>query len=641
MPIREDLVRVLQIKHPTNSSSTSSGCDDGNSRWSQRLCSRFKLESVLPCVSWMSSYRVHEYLRDDILAGITIGTMLIPQAMSYAKLAGLPPICGLYAGFVPNLAYGVFGSSRQVANGPVALVSLLVYNVLSGMVPPEAENYTQQYVALAVLLALMVGLLECTMGILRLGWLVRFISHSVTSGFTSASAIIIGLSQAKYFLGYSISRSTKIVPLLWSIMQGYKEFQPIPFLMGCLMLSILLSMKHVGKTIKRFRSVRAAGPLTAVIIGTVFVKLFRPPSISVIGEIPQGLPQFSLDYDFKDAKGLLSTAFVITGVAILESVAIAKTLAAKNGYEIDSNQELFGLGVANILGSLFQSYPTTGSFSRSAVNHDAGAHTGLSGIVTGFMIGCVLLFLTPLFSDIPQCALAAIVVSAVAGLVDYDEAIFLWRVKKKDFCLWVAAFANTLFFGVEIGVLIAITLSLVFVIYESANPHIAILGRLPGTTVYRNVRQYADAYTYHGIVIVRIDAPMYFANISFIKDRLRKYELCSKGTASRGLRTEDIRFVIIEMSPVTYVDSTAIHAIKELYLEYKSRNIQMALSNPNEQVMKTLDRAGIPELIGLEWYFVRVHDAVQVCLSRLQKENYPRPDGDESAPLVIVQRRGD
>jgi sulfate transporter 4 len=204
---------------------------------------------------------------------------------------------------------------------------------------------------------------------------------------------------------------------------------------------------------------------------------------------------------------------------IQESVGIAKALAAKNRYELDSNSELFGLGVANIFGSLFSAYPTTGSFSRSAVNSESEAKTGLSGLVTGIIIGCSLLFLTPMFKFIPQCALAAIVISAVSGLVDYEGAIFLWRVDKRDFTLWTITSTTTLFFGIEIGVLIGVGFSLAFVIHESANPHIAVLGRLPGTTVYRNMKQYPEAYTYNGIVIVRIDAPIYFANISYIKDR--------------------------------------------------------------------------------------------------------------------------
>ncbi|XP_012072943.1 sulfate transporter 4.1, chloroplastic isoform X2 [Jatropha curcas] len=559
------------------------------------------------------------------MAGTTIGVMLVPQAMSYAKLAGLQPIYGLYTGFVPVFVYAIFGSSRQLATGPVALVSLLVSNVLGGIVDSSDKLYTE----LAILLAFMVGVVECIMGLLRLGWLIRFISHSVISGFTTASAIVIALSQAKYFLGYSVVRSSKIVPLIKSIISGADKFSWPPFVMGSSILAILLVMKHLGKSRKQFRFLRAAGPLTAVILGTTFVKIFHPSSISLVGDIPQGLPSFSIPKEFGYAKSLIPTAILITGVAILESVGIAKALAARNGYELDSNQELFGLGVANIVGSFFSAYPATGSFSRSAVSNESGTKTGLSGIITGIIMGCALLFLTPLFEYIPLCSLAAIVISAVMGLVDYDEAIFLWCVDKKDFLLWTITFTTTLFLGIEIGVLVGVGASLAFVIHESANPHIAVLGRLPGTTVYRNVKQYPEAYTYNGIVIVRIDAPIYFANISCLKDRLRDYELDIDKSTRHGPEVERVYFVILEMSPVTYIDSSAVQALKDLHQEYKSRDVQIAISNPNRDVLLTLSKAGLVELIGKEWYFVRVHDAVQVCLHYVQGLNQTPKQSDQ------------
>ncbi|KAG1365749.1 putative Sulfate transporter 4.1, chloroplastic [Cocos nucifera] len=532
------------------------------------------MELFLPCSRWIRTYRWRDYLQVDLMSGLTVGVMLVPQAMSYAKLAGLHPIYGLYSGFVPLFVYAIFGSSHQLAVGPVASVSLLVSNILGHIVDPSNELYTE----LAILLALMVGMLECLMGLIRLGWLIRFISHSVISGFATASAISITLSQAKYFLGYNIVRSGKIIPLIRSIIAGSGDFSWPPFVMGSIFLAILLLMEHLGKSKKCLRSLRAAGPLTAVVLGTTFVKIFHPSSISVVGEVPQGLPKFSIPRGFQHVKSLLSTAVLITGVAILESVGIAKALAAKNGYELDSNQEgsvgkentggvssvlvgvscqkngfcascggLFGLGVANICGSFFSAYPITGSFSRSAVNHESGAKTGLSGITMGIIMGCALLFMTPLFSEIPQCALAAIVISAVMGLVDYEVALFLWHIDKKDFLLWMITCIATLIFGIEIGVVIGMSCS---VRTFHGHKYFAVLGRLPGTTVYRNILQYPEAYTYNGIVVVRIDAPIYFANISHIKDRLREYEHNLSGTANRGLDVGRIYFVILEMSPV-------------------------------------------------------------------------------------------
>uniref|UniRef100_A0A5B7BL37 STAS domain-containing protein n=1 Tax=Davidia involucrata TaxID=16924 RepID=A0A5B7BL37_DAVIN len=643
-------VKVIPLQHPTTTSSSSSSSSSSTvpliSRWRSKVKGMTFTEWIelfLPCCRWIRTYKWREYLQVDLMAGITVGIMLVPQSMSYAKLAGLQPIYGLYSGFVPIFVYAIFGSSRQLAIGPVALVSLLVSNVLSSIVDSSDELYTE----LAILLSLLVGILECIMGLLRLGWLIRFISHSVISGFTTASAIVIALSQAKYFLGYDIVRSSKIIPLVKSIISGAEKFSWPPFVMGSISLAILLVMKHLGKSRKYLRFLRAAGPLTAVVLGTAFVKIFNPSPISLVGDIPQGLPKFSIPKDFGHVKSLIPTTLLITGVAILESVGIAKALAAKNGYELDSNQELFGLGVANICGSFFSAYPTTGSFSRSAVNHESGAKTGLSGIVMGIIMGCALLFMTPLFEYIPQCTLAAIVISAVIGLVDYNEAIFLWRVDKKDFLLWTITSTTTLFLGIEIGVLVGVGVSLAFVIHESANPHVAVLGRLPGTTVYRNIQQYPEAYTYNGIVIVRIDAPMYFANTSYIKDRLREFEVEVDGSTRRGPEVERVHFVIIEMAPVTYIDSSAVQALKDLHQEYKSRDIQIAIANPSREVLLTLARSGVVDLIGKEWCFVRVHDAVQVCLQHVQnlmdtpKTLEPSPEDKPSLFQRLLRHRAE
>ncbi|KAL2649372.1 hypothetical protein R1flu_017500 [Riccia fluitans] len=626
-------VKVLPMGHPARYNDVelfmpSTPCkeDSGKgfsfSSWWKESRSVLLLR-LFPCIVWMRAYDWRKDLKLDVMAGITVGTMLIPQSMSYARLAGLHPIYGLYAGFIPVLTYAIFGSSRQLAVGPVAMVSLLVSNGIMPIVtahtstPEEAQKL---YTALSIHLAFLVGAIESVMGLVRLGWLIRFISHSVVSGFTTASAIIIGLSQAKSFLGYEISGSTHISVLVKSIIDGIDQFKWQPFLMGSLILALLLTMKHLGKNYKRFRPLRAAGPISALLLGVIFVKLFRPASIEVVGEIPQGFPSLSLQYslDFTYSLQLLPYAALVSGVGILESVGIAKALASKNGYELDSNQELFGLGVANLFASSFSSYPVTGSFSRSAVSNDSGAKTGLFGIVVFLLVGAALLFLTPVFTDIPQCGLAAIVVSAVVGLVDYEEAIFLWQVDKRDLLLWTATFIFTLLTGIEVGVLIGVGLSLVFVIYESANPHTAILGRLPGTTVYRNIEQYPDAYTYHGIVMMRIDAPIYFANISVIKEKLRSCEHYCPSKTSRGVEQDRIHFVIFEMSPVTYVDSSAVHAIKEIYNDYRARGIQLAICNPNRKVVETLAKGGVPELIGYEWYFVRVHDALQTCLTALE-----------------------
>ncbi|GJP74902.1 hypothetical protein CLOP_g5425 [Closterium sp. NIES-67] len=751
-------VRVLPVSHPSHSdiyNNSPGGARGflGSNCW---LAFWRVVHYLFPCTKWMAAYSLRNDLVADLVAGISVGVMLVPQSMSYAKLAGLPPIYGLYSAFVPILSYVVFGSSRQLAVGPVAIVSILTFDGLRKVVAEKLRDsaiaaglagggYGPTAVAGGVaggielpanaglsgfqpsrslldfrssvssssvssgggsisggsgsgsssvpfpfpvttaarqLSSMGWGLTAaeltggggggggggweggrgggCEYGGVGgaagadggaagsahgpaqvMGWLVRFLSHSVVSGFTSGAALLVCVSVAKDILGFSMPGQTTFVAALSHIIKqivaGRAHWQPMALGGGALLL--LLLMKEAGKSWKSLQALRCAGPFTSIVIGALVVKWWRPEHVPVVGEIPQGLPSLSTAFPWEYLPKLLPTALVITGVAILESCGIAKALAARNGYAIDANQELFGLGMANVLGSFFSSFPTTGSFSRSAVNNEVGARTAMSGLIMALMVVATLLFLTPAFRDVPQCVLAAVVVNAVHGLVDLQEPLFLWRVEKKDLVLWLCAFLGTLLLGLETGVLISVALSLVFVIHESANPHMAVLGRLPGTTVYRNVKQYRDAYTYRGVVILRIDAPIYFANVDYIKERLRKYELqrvawwkdgssgssggrlASSGSSAgaNGLAVMDLRFLILEMSPVTYIDSTAVHALKELYNEYKARDIQLCFSNPSPKVMLTMARAGFPDLIGRQWYFVRIHDAVQVCLALLEE----------------------
>ena len=280
-------------------------------------------------------------------------------------------------------------------------------------------------------------------------------------------------------------------------------------------------------------------------------------------------------------------------------------------------------------------YPVTGSFSRSAVNNDTGAKTGLSGIVTGFVVLLVLLVLAPVLKWLPINVLSAIVISSVIGLLDYEEAIFLWKSDLRDFFIWTIALLGTLFLGVEIGLLIAVGISLLFVIYESAYPHMAVLGQLPGTQIYRNVKQYADAEQAPGVLVLRIDAPIYFANVAYVKDRLRKYEL-----RSHSLYGVPLSFVVLELGPVTHMDSTALHALCMVQKEYKLRSVQLVLANPGSRVLKQLDKGGVIELIGRENVFVRSFDAVEHCKAVIGG-NYNRPMGQEAAATNGVDTAAD
>ncbi|CAI5494892.1 unnamed protein product [Closterium sp. Naga37s-1] len=701
-------------------------------RFSASLAGTWRLvRDAVPCLDWLLSYDVRRDLKGDMVAGLSVGFMIIPQGMAYARVAGLPSIYGLYTGFVPCLVYSIFGSSRQLALGPTSLVSLLVNEAIKQMADPDSHDPAEQrlYLGLTLLLSLMLGALQLLAGLLRLGWVVRFLSHAVVSGFSSGAAIMLGLMQMRYFLGYTTRHETMHM-ILYDIFVNLKTTHVPSLVMGVLALAFLLIMKHLGKRHKRLRILRTMGPILAAAMGTAAIYLLRNPwHIRVTGLVPSGLPAAFSAFPWARWRDLVSPALVIASAAYLETIAIAKTLAAKNGYSVDANQELVALGLANTVGSCFQAFPTGGSFSRSAVSDDCGAATGMAGVVSVLLVLLTLMFLTPLFQFLPLPVLGAILVSSVCGLVDYEEAAFLLRVDPKDFVVWMLAFCGTLFFGIQTGVMVAVVISLGFVINESANAQCEELGRLPGTTVYRTVQQYPDAKVTPGIAVIKCHSHLYFANVSNLRDVLRRYEgLTSRtplpapsqsttptrsppaataaatpaastrnstpsparsstspsslarrasdgsldgrtssfrsGGSSRdggggsgssggsgecdveegggagealvspvesstrdqqggrgaaakgralGATNVPIEYVIIEMTSVHAVDSAACHALREICLEYQARGVRLALANPSDAVMQRLTWAGIPDLIGRQWFFVRIFDAVQLC----------------------------
>jgi len=374
-----------------------------------------------------------------------------------------------------------------------------------------------------------------------------------------------------------------------------------------------MAMKSIGKTFPKLKWVRAIGPLTVTALSIALSWGFGLENygIPVVGNIPSGFPSFTagLWTPIPEFGSLMPTVMSMVVVGFMESIAIAKQLASKHKYELDSSTELIGLGFSNLLGSMFQSYPVTGSFSRSAVNNESGAKSGISGIITATLVMMVLLFLTKPFEKLPLAVLASIVISGVLGLLDYTEAIHLFHVHKFDFCVWVVSCLGTMFLGVEIGLTIAVAVSILLVIYESAYPHAAILGRLPGTTVYRNIKQYHEAERYHGIVMCRIDAPIYFANTQNVRDKLIKYEMMAE---------QPPKFMIVDLSPVSHIDTSAMHILEDLNNNYVNRGIQLCLCNPNKIVMDYLRLSGLAEKIGSRYFFVRMHDAVLACMQELE-----------------------
>lgn len=536
------------------------------------------LERLLPIVGWLKRYDRSD-LPGDLIAGLVTAVMLVPQGMAYALLAGLPPVVGLYAATVPLIVYALFGSSRQLAVGPVAIVSLLT---LAG-VGAIAEPGSAQYVALAATLMLMVGVLQAGLGFLRAGFVVNFLSHAVISGFTSAAALVIGLSQLKHLLGIDLPREENVFVLLGHAAREIGATHGATLAIGLASIAALLVGKRLSK--------RFPTPLLVVILASLLVWTtgLHERGVAIVGEVPAGLPPFALpDLSGGALAALLPTALTIAFVAFMESVAVAKAIAAKHRYKIDANRELVGLGLANVAGALFRGYPVTGGFSRSAVNDQAGARTPLAGLVTAVLIGLTLLFLTDLFYYLPRAVLAAIVMVAVFGLIDAKEPVHLFRIKKVDAATLAVTFLATLTLGVEVGILTGVGFSLAVFVVRSAWPHTAELGWLPGPGVFRNVRRYPQATTWPDLYLTRPDASLYFANMASLETQL------NEAVADRP----ELRAIVLDFSGVNDVDGVAIDVLDDRMRAFDAQGIEVHLAGVKGPVRDLLARAGWEERYG-------------------------------------------
>ena len=549
------------------------------------------LQQLLPIAGQLETYG-REKLTGDLSAGLTVGVMLIPQGMAYALIAGLPPIYGLYASLVPLVIYALFGTSRQLAVGPVAMVSLLV----AAAVGPIAGGDTQLYIGLALLLSLMVGLLQFGLGLARFGFLVNFLSHPVLAGFTSAAALIIGLSQLKHLLGISIERSHYIHEILWTAVQKAGAVDPMTLALGLGSIALLVGLQWWKKSFP--------GALAAVVVTTLATWGFglHEMGVAIVGSVPSGLPAPTMPPMDAGAVGnLVPSALAIGLVGFMESIAVAKVYAARHRYEVDANKELVGLGLANVAGAFFSAYPTTGGFSRTAVNDQAGAQTNLAAIFSAGIIALTLLFLTPLFYFLPKAVLAAIVMVAVFGLIEWEEVVHLWHVDRTDLALMGVTFTATLGLGIEQGILTGVIVSLIAVIYQTSQPHTAIMGRLTDTSTYRNLRRNPEALTKSHVVVVRMDANLYFANASAFKDLVLEADV-----KSPALQT-----IVIDMYPVNRIDSTGVEALEEVIETCRRHGVTVLLAGVKGPVRDVLDDAGVSNDLGVDNFFLEVHAAVQ------------------------------
>lgn len=574
------------------------------------------ISRFLPILHWLPRYRRAD-LSGDITAGLTVAVMLVPQSMAYALLAGLPPVVGLYAALVPPALYALFGTSRQLAVGPVAMDSLLVAMGVGAL----AETGTDTYLAMAVLLGAMVGAIQLVLGLVRAGFLVNFLSRPVVSGFTSAAALIIGFSQLEHLIGIELPRDHRVHLLLWEAVGELGGAHIATVVLGAVAVFMLLGIKRLQSRMGR----ALPGPLAVVALGTVAVIVFGldgAGGVKVVGEVPGGLPALALPtFDVAWMTQLAPVAGTIALVAFMEAISVARFVASREKYKIDPNQELIGLGVANLGGALTGGYPVAGGFSRTAVNVQAGARTPLASLITAALVGLTLLVLTPLFRHLPIAALAAIIMVAVFGLIDVEAARRLWRTSKRDFALLAVTFVATLQLGITEGIATGVGASLALFIIFSTRPHYAVLGRLPGSNTFRNLEHYPHAETLPGVLMLRFDAPFYFGNMSFLEDRLETEE------RSRG----PITHLILDASGINGLDASAASTLADLADDHARRGIEIRFAAVKGPVRLMMARVGLVERLGAQRFFFNLADAV----ADLDPEAPARCPAEES-PLTCV-----
>ena len=551
------------------------------------------MRNFFPILRWLPAYQRAD-LSNDALAGLTVGIVLIPQGMAYAMIAGLPPVYGLYAGLLPLLVYTLMGSSRQLAVGPVAMDSLIVAAGLGSLM----VNDISEYIALAVLLTFMVGAIQLVLGVLQMGFLVNFLSKPVISGFTSAAAIIIVLSQLKHLMGTSVVNSSKFHILFNDIFRQAHNTNGITLLVGLAGIVFIVLLANWSKRIPAF--------LLAMVVGTLAVYLLKLEAygVEVVGSIPKGLPALKAPaFSWEHIHKLLPMALALAIISYTEAISISQSLDEKNNEETARpNQELLALGASNMLGSLLQSYSVTASFSRSAINNKMEAKSQLAGVFSMLLVVLTLLFLTPLFYHLPNAVLGAIIMVSVAGLVELRYPAYLWEQQRDEFYVLLFTFLFTLFLGIQEGILLGVLLSLVIMVYRTSKPHFAILGNIRGTEYYKNVERFQeDVEIRDDLLIVRFDSQLYFGNKNFFKNQLMKY------VHDKGPR---LKCIILNAEAINYVDSTASAMLVKLIQEFQSEKVKFFVSGATGPTRDVIFNSDIISFLPKEHLFLRIQEAV-------------------------------
>ncbi|KAH6812452.1 sulfate transporter 3 [Perilla frutescens var. frutescens] len=573
------------------------------------------LQYLFPIIEWGRHYTL-QFFKADLIAGITIASLAIPQGISYAKLANLPPILGLYSSFVPPLVYAIMGSSRDLAVGTVAVASLLTASMLGEVV--DVQQNPQLYIHLAFTATFFAGLFEAALGIFRLGFIVDFLSHATIVGFMAGAATVVILQQLKGVLGLEhFTHKTDVIDVLHSIFTQTHEWRWESAVLGFVFLFYLLISKYFSKKRPNLFWISAMAPLTSVILGSLLVYLTHAEKhgVQVIGHLKKGINPLSfMDFNFQSQylTAAIKTGIVTGIISMAEGIAVGRSFAMFKNYHIDGNKEMIAFGMMNIVGSCTSCYLTTGPFSRSAVNFNAGCKTAMSNIVMAIAVMATLLFLTPLFHYTPLVVLSAIIIAAMLGLIDYEAAAHLWQVDKFDFVVCMAAYIGVVFASIPIGLMLAIGLSIMRVLLFVARPRTLVLGNIPESNVYRNVDQYEHAQNIPGILILKIDGPVYFANSNYLRERLSRW-IDEEEDRIKACCEIGLQYVVLDMSAVGNIDTSGISMFEEVKKIIERRGFKLVLVNPGGEVMKKMNKSKFLETLGQEWIFLTMGEAVGAC----------------------------
>uniref|UniRef100_A0A0E0JKN9 STAS domain-containing protein n=1 Tax=Oryza punctata TaxID=4537 RepID=A0A0E0JKN9_ORYPU len=570
----------------------------------------------VPALDWAAGYSAGSFWY-DLLAGVTIASLSIPQGISYATLAGIPPVIGLYSCFVPPLVYAVMGSSRNLGVGPVATSSLLVASIVGGKV--RATDDPRLYTQLVFTSAFFTGVLQAALGFLRLGILVDFMSRPAITGFMGGTAVVIMLQQLKGFLGMThFTTKTDIVSWQWQ-----------STVLGVCFLIFLVFTEQVRRRRPKLFWVSAMSPLLVVIVGCIFSFLIKghEHGIPIVGTLKRGINPSSisqLKFQPEYVGVAMKAGFVSGMLALAEGVAVGRSFAAMKTERIDGNKEMVAFGLMNLIGSFTSCYITTGAFSKTAVNYHAGCRTAMSNAVMSVCMALVLVALAPLFRYTPLVALAAIITSSMLGLVKHREIRRLYAVDKADFAVCAAALLGVVFSTMITGLGVAVAISVLRALLHVARPATCKLGRVSSCSgasagaddndTFRDVAQYPGAVTAPGVLVLQVGSPICFANAEYLRERIARWV----EDEEKVVAGEDLLYVVLDIGGVTAIDSPGIEMLREVHGELERKGMKMAVTNPRMAVAEKLVLSGFAELVGESWMFLSNGDAVAACRYTLQ-----------------------